>query len=255
VQLKAGSQKTPILIAPGLDGRASFSGLAKRIRTEHPIYGFQAKDVDGLEEPQDRIEDMAQYCLDALHELQTEGPYMLIGYSFGGLVALEIAQRLSEQQKNVGLLVLVDAYPHPRYLSAGQRLRLIAQRTKNHLLAMKQRTIGGSISYLWSELERRLRLAGVHRRGTHLLEPSSLSLAQTTLRVKRKAYEALENYQPRVYRGKTKFVKSETATYFPGDPCSVWAHLAAAFEVETVRGSHLDMVTTHFEGLSDVLTR
>ena len=179
---------------------------------------------------------------------------MLIGYSFGGLVALEMAQRLAEQEKNVGLLVLVDAYPHPRYLSAGQRLRLIAQRTKNHLLAMKQRTIGGSISYLWSELERRLRLAGV-RRGTHLPEPSSLSLAQTTLRVKRKAYEALENYRPRFYRGKIKFVKSETDTYFPRDLLPVWAHLAAAFEVETVRGSHLDMVTTHFEGLSDVLTR
>ena len=255
VQLKAGSQKTPIIIAHGLDGRASFSGLAKRIQTEHPIYGIQAKGVDGLEEPLDRIEDMSQFYLDALNELQPHGPYILIGYSFGGLVALEMAQRLSEQKKDVELLVLVDAYPHPRYLAVGQRLRLIAQRTKNHLLAMKRRTIGGAISYLWDELERRLGTAGVRTRGARVPEDSPLSLAQTTLRVKRKAYLALENYRPRPYGGKIKFVKSETDTYFPGDPFPVWDHLVAAFDVETVRGSHLDMVTTHFEGLATVLTR
>ena len=255
VQLKAGNLKTPIIIAHGLDGRASFSGLANRIQTDHPIYGIQAKGVDGLEEPLDRIEDMAQFYLDALKKLQSQGPYILIGYSFGGLVALEMAQRLSEQKKDVGLLVLVDAYPHPRYLSVVQRLRLSAQRTKNHLLAMKQRTMRGAFSYLWDELERRLREAGIHTRGTGVPDAPPLSLAHTTLRVKRKAYVALENYQPRAYSGKMNFIKSETDTYLPGDPLPVWAHLAAAFEAETVRGSHLNMVTTHFEGLATVLTR
>jgi pimeloyl-ACP methyl ester carboxylesterase len=99
------------------------------------------------------------------NELQPHGTHILIGYSFGGLVALEMAQRLSEQKKDVGLLVLVDAYPHPRYLSAGQRLRLRAQRTKNHILAMRQRTIRGAIPYFVDELEGRSRNAGVHTRG------------------------------------------------------------------------------------------
>jgi acetoacetyl-CoA synthetase len=111
-----------------LGGCASFSRLAKHIRTGHPIYGIQAKGVDGMEESFDRIEDMAQFYLDALNELQPQGPYSLIGYSFGGLVALEVAQRLSEDGRNVGLLARVDANPDPRYLSAGQRLRLSAQR-------------------------------------------------------------------------------------------------------------------------------
>ena len=255
VQLKAGNQKTPIIISHGLDGRASFSGLAKRIQTDHPIYGIQAKGVDGLEEPLDRIEDMAQFYLDALNELQSHGPYILIGYSFGGLVALEMAHRLSEHKKDVGLLVLVDAYPHPRYLSVGQRLRLSAQRTKKHLSAMKQRTMRGAFSYLWGELERRLRDAAINTRGAGSLKAARLSLAHTTLQVKRQAYAALASYRPRPYSGKIKFVKSETDTYFPGDPFPVWAHLADGFEVETVRGSHLNMVTTHFEGLATVLTR
>ena len=68
--MKTGTGKPPILIAPGLDGCASFSKLAKRIQTEHPIYGIQAKGVDGMENPFDCVEDMAQYYVEGLNELQ-----------------------------------------------------------------------------------------------------------------------------------------------------------------------------------------
>jgi acetoacetyl-CoA synthetase len=251
VQLKAGRQHPPILIAPGLDGRASFSGLAQLIRSEHPIYGIQAKGVDGLEYPLDSIEEMARFYLESLKDLQPEGPHILIGYSFGGLVALEMAQRLLKQRKQIALLVMIDAYPHLRYLSPAQRLQLGAQRAKRRILELKRRRIGEGLSYLREGIERRWHIAGVGTRS----QASHLSLEQTTVRVKRKAYMALGRYRPRPHSDKIKFIKSETDTYFPGDPVPVWAHLAGAFEVETVRGSHLNMVTTHFEGLAAVLTR
>ena len=254
VQLKAGGQKPPILIAHGLSGLASFSGLAKRIQTECPIYGIQAKGVDGLEEPFDRIEDMAQFYVKALHERQFQAPYILIGYSFGGLVALEMAQILSRSQKQVGLLVLVDAYPHAHYLSAGQRLRLGAQRAARHISEMKQLPIRGALSYLIRGAERRLRMAGVHG-GEKSPEGSRLSLAQTTLHVKDRSYVAWARYRPRAYSGEIKFVKSASDTYFPGNPVPVWANLARTFEVEIVPGDHLNMVTTHFEGLAAALNR
>jgi thioesterase domain-containing protein len=255
VQLKSGDRNPSIVIAHGLDGRASFSGLAERIRTEHAIYGIQAKGVDGMEKPLDRIEDMAEFYLDALAALRLQEPPILIGYSFGGLVALEMAQRLSQQKKNIELLVMIDSYPHPRYLSVGQRLRLGAQRIKRRAFEMRQRPLRDSISYFMERVEDRLRIAGLNTGGQTFPEASPLSLAQTTFGVKRKAYVALARYRPRAYSGKIKFIKSETDTYFPGDPIPVWAHLASNFEVEIVRGSHLNMVTTHYEGLADVLTR
>ena len=251
VELKAGRQHPPILIAPGLDGRASFSGLAQLIRSEHPIYGMQAKGVDGLEDPLDSIEEMAEFYLGSLKDLQAEGPYILIGYSFGGLVALEMAQRLLEQSKQIALLVMIDAYPHPRYLSAPQRFQLGAQRTKRRILELKRRSLHEGLSYLREGIERRWHIVGTQSGS----QASQLSLQQTTVRVKRKAYVALGRYRPRLYSGNIKFIKSDTDTYFPGNPVPVWAHLAEAFEVETVRGSHLNMVTTHFEGLAAVLTR
>jgi acetoacetyl-CoA synthetase len=255
VLMKGGTKTPPIFIVHGLAGTVQFFELAKHIQTENPIYGIQAKGVDGLEEPFDRIEDMAEFYLNALRELQPRGPYILIGYSFGGLVALEMAQHLSKDEKKAALLVLVGAYPHPRYLSPGQRLRLMAQRTRNHIIEMKQRSLRGAISYFFRGLERRLPAVGVYSRGARLPEMSRLSLAQTTLRVKEKAYVALASYRPRTYSGKIKFVKSERDPYFPADPAAVWANLADEFEVETVPGGHLDMVMEDFKSLAAVLTR
>jgi hypothetical protein len=50
-------------------------------------------------------------------------------------------------------------------------------------------------------------------------------------------------------------VTAEKQSFFPGDPATVWGHLAAELEVERIPGDHLNIVTTEFEGLASVLTR
>lgn len=105
VQLKAGCKEPPILIAPGLDGCASFSKLVTRIRTHHPIYAMQAMGVDGIENPFDCVENMAQYFVEGLNELQADGPYILIGYSFrrsGGFGNGPTPVRLRERSRVAG---------------------------------------------------------------------------------------------------------------------------------------------------------
>lgn len=255
VKLKSGSEETPIFIAHGLDGRARFLELAKHIRTSHSVYGLQAKGVDGLEEPFERIEEMAAYYLEAVGELQPVGPYILIGYSFGGLITLEMAQRLVEAGKQVTQLVLVDAYPHPRYLAPRLRVRLMARRLRRHISAMTHRPTREAIAYLVRGLKHRLHLAGVRNGDTIPTETSRLSYARTTLRVQQSAYVAYGRYRPRFYRGKISFVKAQSNSYFPDDPKAVWGKLADEFELETVPGDHLDMVTAEFEDLAAVLTR
>jgi acetoacetyl-CoA synthetase len=251
VQLKTGSEKPPILIAPGLGGRASFSQLAKQIRTGHPIYGIQARGVDGMEEPFERVEDMAEFYLGALNDLQLHGPYVLVGYSFGGLLALEMAQRLS-RRKQVAQLILLGTYAHPRYFPPGERLRFIAQRTRRRISFMKQPRVAFSKFVL--ALARRSHIAeALHR--TVSPETSHLSFAQTILRVEASDLVALARYRPRFYPGKIRFVTPEDNPYYPNDPTRLWKGLAAEFEVETVPGSHEGMVSTDFESLAAVLTR
>jgi thioesterase domain-containing protein len=254
VPLKTGSEEPAIIIAHGLGGRASFAQLAKHIGTRNPVYGIQAKGVDGLQEPLDRIEDMSGFYLDALKQLQPQGPYILIGYSFGGLVALEMAQQLIEEGETIALLMLVDTYPHPRHLAPGQRLKLFVKRFAGHISSMKQAPLRRSLWRFVNALQRRLPTAKSDSRPP---APgiSPLSLVLTTTRVKKSDLVAMRRYQPRFYRGKITYVRPETNSYLPADPTAIWEKLAAEFEIETVPGDHLGMIGTHFESLAAVLTR
>jgi hypothetical protein len=74
-------------------------------------------------------------------------------------------------------------------------------------------------------------------------------------RVRDAAYLALTRYQPKFYRGKIRFVRAEVTTEFPDDPVAVWGKLAEEFEVETVPGDHLGIMTTHFDSLASVISR
>ena len=231
VLLKAGAKKPPVFLAHGLGGSVlDFFQLVRCIESPHPIYGMQARGWDGLDEPLDRVEDMAQFYLDAIRELQPYGPYLLVGYSLGGLVALEMAQRLSANGEKVALLAMLDGYPNMRYLSLGQQIRLATRQAK-----------------------RRLRALGERRGGA----PNQVSAAFTPAmqRVRNSAELALTRYRPRFYPGKIKFVRAEISSRFPDNAVAVWAHLADKFEVETVPGDHLGMMATHFESLAAVLSR
>jgi acetoacetyl-CoA synthetase len=244
VPLKAGSEKMPIIITPGVGGRATFSKLARSVRTRRAIYGIQARGVDGMEQPIERVEDMADFYLNALNNLGSHASCILIGYSFGGLVALEMAQRLSESGKHIALLVLVDTYPHPRYFPLGQRLWLTAKKTRDHL--------SNKIPIRASSAPR---IRGLEHPGALSPEPSRLSFAQTTVRVKESDFLAMERYRPRFYPGKIRFVRPEGNSYLPNDPTAVWKKLATELEVEAVPGDHVGMVETQFESLAAVLTR
>ena len=249
VQIKAGSEKPPIFITHGLCGTVKFSGLSKNIRTDHPIYGIQAKGIDGIEEPFDRVEDMARFYLEGLENLCPHGPYILIGYSFGGLVALEMAQRLSENRNQVALLALLDTYPHPSYYARLERMRLVVTRVKGHLNEMRQLPFASAFSYFLSGLKRRLHIVG----GSPEMP---LPFGETSLRrVEQKAYQAYESYRPRFYRGKIHFVTTQTKSFFPEDPAAIWGRLTAELEIEVIPGNHLNIVTTEFEDLAAVLTR
>ena len=101
--------------------------LVRSMDLANPIYGMQETGLDGISKPRESIEAMAQDYLEGIRHVQPGGPYFLVGYSLGGLVALELAQRLSAAGDSVRLLVMVDSYPHVSQLSVGQRVRLVSR--------------------------------------------------------------------------------------------------------------------------------
>lgn len=237
IQLKSGGSRAPLYIAHGIGGTVlEFFELVKHMDSSHAIYGLQAKGSDGMSEPLDRIEDMAEFHLKEIRNVQPSGPYFLAGHSLGGLVALEIARRVLENGEDPGVLAMIDSYPHLRHLAPAQQVRLIGR------LAAR-RAFGAKISPE----------AGKHGKGTHLEVPAQI---ETTWRRLRECdYKALERYQPRFYSGTIHFVRADVASIFPGDPAAVWGHFAKEFKLDTVPGDHFEMLTTHAAALGSLLSR
>jgi len=229
--LKNGQEEPPVFLTHGIGGSIiDFVPLARRIQTRRPIIGLQAPGNDDTEDPFDRVEDIARYYLEAINQIQPNGPYLLIGYSLGGLVMLDIAQRLSASD-NVTSLVMLDSYPHFRHLSPGLRARVFVQRVR-----------GALAGFIWDKK---------HKSEPPIGQRSDLS----TSRAVEGANLALNRYQPRFYGGGIKFVKAQSVTCFPSDPTVVWGKLATKIEVESVAGDHVGMVTTHVDSLAAVLSR
>jgi acetoacetyl-CoA synthetase len=243
--LKAGTQPPPIFIAHGLgDTVLDLFQLVEKIESAHPIYGIQARGVDGVDEPLTSVEAMAQFHLEAIKQLQPHGPYFLIGYSLGGLVALEIAQRLSAGGEKIALLALVESYPHRNQLGLVQRM-LVSLR-----LAKRQARLVSALAFGRTRSEISAPFGGKASQSSHY----ERLMRDVSKRMRDSAHMALKRYRPQFYRGEMRFVRAEIGTIFPDDPVAVWSDLAEQFEIETIPGDHWSVLTTGFDKLASTLT-
>lgn len=211
--------------------------LVRRMQVDLPIYGLEAKGNDGHEAPLDRIEDIAQSFLATIREIQPYGPYFLVGYSLGGLIALEIAQQIKTKSEEIGLVVMVDSYPDRRFLSFAPYARLMLQVAKNRVTGRK------NTSSVW---KRPIVQDGDGRRN---------SLIQALQRTRDANYRALHTYRPRFYEGEVKFVRAAIPTHFSADPGPVWSPLIRRLEIDTVPGEHVTMLRAHVGPLASVLDK
>jgi nonribosomal peptide synthetase DhbF len=88
-----------------------YSKLIRHIPAEHPIYGLQARNLTQRARRAHSIDEMAEDYLSIIRKIQPNGPYNLLGWSFGGLVAHAIATQLQAMGEEVALLALLDSYP------------------------------------------------------------------------------------------------------------------------------------------------
>jgi amino acid adenylation domain-containing protein len=89
-----------------------FNTLAMSMSPEQPVYGLQAKGLNGVDEPLDSIEDIAAHYIAAIMEQNPNGPYALAGYSFGGIIAYEMAKQFKAMGKEVKMLAMFDTYAY-----------------------------------------------------------------------------------------------------------------------------------------------
>jgi nonribosomal peptide synthetase DhbF len=88
-----------------------YSRLIPHIPSNYPIYGLQAHNLRQEAALPKSLDEMAADYLNLIRQIQPAGPYNLLGWSFGGLVAHEIATQLQSLGEEVALLALLDSYP------------------------------------------------------------------------------------------------------------------------------------------------
>jgi thioesterase domain-containing protein len=83
----------------------------RHLGPETPLYGVQARSLARPEPRPASIKEMAADYADQMQQVQPHGPYCLLGWSVGGLVAHAIATEMQRRGERVGLLTILDAYP------------------------------------------------------------------------------------------------------------------------------------------------
>jgi amino acid adenylation domain-containing protein len=134
VPVKASGTKMPIYIVHGVSGHVLFfNKLEKYVDRDQPIYGLQAKGLNGEDKILQNVEDMAKQYITEILQQNPDGPYMLGGYCFGGIIAYEMAQQLKAKGKEVRMLALFETYIDSPDES-NTLLEKVARRTKLFLM-------------------------------------------------------------------------------------------------------------------------
>ena len=108
----SGSESPLFCIHPALGLSWGYAGLLRHLPKSTPVYGLQATGLRHAARLPESIEEMAEEYLSQIKRVQPEGPYRLLGWSFGGLVAHAIAEKLQSQNEEISFLCMLDSYPY-----------------------------------------------------------------------------------------------------------------------------------------------
>jgi len=108
LQQGKGDQPPFFLIHPSGGGVLCYATLASSLGAEQTVYGLQAVGYESDEEALTDIHEMADRYLLDIKRVASAGPYRVGGWSFGGVVAYEIARRLEQQGEQVDVVALID---------------------------------------------------------------------------------------------------------------------------------------------------
>ena len=136
-----GAQRPFFLVAGMFGNVLNLRHLAQLLGRDRPFYGLQARGLMGGADPHERIEDAARDIIAEMRAVQPQGPYLLGGFSGGGITAWEIGQQLRAEGDDVALLVLLDT-PLPQRPAIGR-----ADKTLIKLAEFRQKGPGYALEW------------------------------------------------------------------------------------------------------------
>ncbi len=231
-------QRLPLFCVHGAGGNVlNFKVISDRLGPDLPFYGLQAQGVDGRLPPLSSIEDMAAQYLEPLRAVQPRGPYRLAGYSAGGVIALEMAQRLQQDGHHIEFLGMIDtlspvAARHP--VSLARKVWLMRHWSLKFALG-------------WPERRRRHRemVAAYQLAVEKVARGEQLPPELVEFHLFRNFVAAQARYQPARYDGSIALFRASTSDsqYLASGRTLGWEHsIRGEIRVTRIAGSHLSMM-------------
>ncbi len=261
VAIQPGGSRPPFFCVHAVWGNVfHYRELARRLGRDQPVYGLQARGLDGKSPPCETVEGMAANYIEELRALQPEGPYLLGGHSFGGLVAYEMTRQLHARGQRVSLLALFDTSSFP--LKPGRTpFEFVRGRARFHVANLRR-------------IPFRQRAAYLLRRGRALAVMANRSFLRTYERIfkpvraaRRSVYEAnrraASRYVPGPYAGRVTLLfaaerwRRLNDGRLPADRELGWGRLCGeGVDVREVPGDHASMLEDgeNVQALAEVLS-
>ncbi|GLS85405.1 hypothetical protein GCM10010873_03780 [Cypionkella aquatica] len=155
-----GGPKTPLFMVAGMGGNVlNLRHMANLMGADRPFYGLQARGLLGDDQPHTTLQQAATDYLAEVRQVQPHGPYVLGGYSGGGLTAWDMARQLEAAGEHVALVVLLDT-PLPMRPVVTSRDKAVIK-----LLEFRRKGVGYLFEWIqkrhaWNVQQRALRRAG-----------------------------------------------------------------------------------------------
>jgi amino acid adenylation domain-containing protein len=254
IPIQSQGNKTPFFAIHPIGGNVlCYADLARYLGTDQPFYGLQALGLQETEKPVNSIEEMATVYIEAIQTIQAFGPYYLGGWSMGGVIAFEMAQQLSAQGQTVALLTLMDSYS-PILLDS---VNTEENSSESHLEDINEslNTVYSFVRDLTGMFNQPIPFSEdelAHLTSDELLAhfltwskqtnvlPSELGEQQIKNRfaVFQTNRQALFNYSPKTYPGKTIFFGAEESSLEnPG-----WHGIINNLESQWISGDHYSLI-------------
>jgi amino acid adenylation domain-containing protein len=245
VSIKAGGNKPPLYIVHGTGLTVLvFHFLAKGLDPDQPVFGLQARGLNGVDEPFDTMEDIAACYISEMLEQNPDGPYNLAGYSFGGIVAFEMAKQLEAMGKQVNMLAIFDTYADnsvhfddwtikmsKKFMRQFPKFKFILQSFIKH----PGKTFTYQLNFVKSKLNRLLVPTGLVDK--KLEEDEHLEHAD---KINQKHDIAFEKYKMKPYNGTIDLFRVKSRMYYLDDPIYLgWKPFALqGLNIHEISGDH-----------------
>ncbi|MEV0269364.1 thioesterase domain-containing protein [Hamadaea sp. NPDC050747] len=233
--LKPGDDGETLFLMPGVEGDITELLPAVQAMTgPQRVYGLMPVLPDAIGLPA-----AAAQVVEAIRGLQPAGPYRVGGYSFGALLALEVAQQLRAAGEDVGALFLIEGVYDERFWPRKTWVRALLRRTSwqlGRIVRMRPLAALAEIRLRGVRLIRRLA-----RRSAKAAD-SVRDVASAETRSALYAYQSMAAYRPRTYPGTLTLIATSQDRHFGCDVAGLWAGLAERLVVQRVDGDHLEVV-------------